>query len=114
MNMRTVKSSGRMRFSHYDQVIRAAVEGSGVAIGKWPHLAQHLRDGIMRTPLGRESVARLGSFFIVVAPSAAKRSSVVAFVAWLKEEVRQDAEGIPDILRDHAPASAIRSRTLQR
>ena len=48
-----------MRFSHYDQVIEAAINGSGVAIGKWPHLATHLREGVLCAPLGREWVANL-------------------------------------------------------
>jgi len=37
--MRALKSAGLLRFSHYDQAIAAAIAGSGVAMGKWPHLA---------------------------------------------------------------------------
>jgi len=71
MKIRKVKPADTLRFSHYDQVIQAAIEGSGVAIGKRPHLTRHLRDGILRAPLGRDSVANLGSFYIVVAPGVA-------------------------------------------
>jgi DNA-binding transcriptional LysR family regulator len=38
MKLRGLKGAGWLRFSHYDQVIEAAVKGSGVAVGKRPHL----------------------------------------------------------------------------
>jgi len=93
-----VEASGTLRFSHYDQVIRAAIDGNGIAIGKWPHLAQHLRDGVLRAPLGRAGVASLGGFHLVVARRAAERAAVAAFVGWLKEETRRDAEQAPRAL----------------
>ena len=36
-----------LRFSHHDQVIQAAIDGSGVAIGRSPHNARHLREGLL-------------------------------------------------------------------
>src|SRR5512134_252444 len=36
--LRPVAPAATMRFSHYDQVIQAAIDGVGVAIGKRPHL----------------------------------------------------------------------------
>ena len=92
MKIRKISRAGTLRFSHYDQVVQAAMEGSGVAIGKRPHLMRHLRDGVLCAPLGREWVARLGGFDIVVADAAAKRDTVEAFVAWLRSEVRRDEE----------------------
>jgi DNA-binding transcriptional LysR family regulator len=91
MNLRWVKPAGEMRFSHYDQVIQSAIEGSGVAIGKTPHLTRHLRDGVLCAPLGRDWMASLGSFYVVVSEGAAGRDSVTAFVAWLKDEVQANA-----------------------
>jgi len=84
-----------LRFSHYDMAIEAAIEGGGVAIGKWPHLASRLRDGSLRAPLGRDWIARFGGFHVVFARDADKRDPVVAFVAWLKEETRRDRERAP-------------------
>ncbi len=95
LGIRPVDASGTLRFSHYDQVIQAAIGGSGVAIGKWPHLAQHLRDGAVVAPLGRTWVASLGGFHLVIARRAADRAAVAAFVAWLKEETRRDEERAP-------------------
>ena len=95
---RPVVPAGTMRFSHYDQVIQAASEGSGIAIGKWPHLARHLHQGVLCAPLGPSSVAHIGGFYLVVARSAVGRESVEAFVAWLRNEVQQDEARAPALL----------------
>jgi LysR family transcriptional regulator, glycine cleavage system transcriptional activator len=92
MKLRKGTRAGTLRFSHYDQVIHAALEGSGVAIGKRPHLTRHLRDGVLFVPFGREWVAGLGGFDIVVAESTARRETVDAFIAWLRNEVLRDEE----------------------
>lgn len=90
MAIRSLEPAGSLRFSHYDQVVQAAVEGGGVAIGKRPHLARHLREGTLVAPLGDAGVARLGSFFVLVA-EAARSHATEAFAAWLHDEARRDA-----------------------
>jgi len=40
LGLRPIRPAGTLRFSHYDQVVQSAVDGNGVAIGKWPHLAE--------------------------------------------------------------------------
>lgn len=112
MGIRGITPTGSLRFSHYDQVIQAAIEDGGIAIGKWPHLTRHLRDGVLRAPLGANWVASLGSFFLIVAPGAIERESVAAFVAWLKDEVRRDAERMPALLRGTSAAPS--QRTVKR
>jgi DNA-binding transcriptional LysR family regulator len=87
-----VTPASTLRFSHYDQVIPAAIEGSGVAMGARPHLAHHLRDGALCAPFGPEAVATLGTFFIVLRPNVAPSDATEAFVAWLRSEVRRDGE----------------------
>jgi LysR family transcriptional regulator, glycine cleavage system transcriptional activator len=87
-----VTPASTLRFSHYDQVIPAAIEGSGVAMGARPHLTHHLRDGTLCAPFGPEAAAILGNFFIVLRPNFAPSDATEAFVAWLKSEVRRDGE----------------------
>jgi LysR family transcriptional regulator, glycine cleavage system transcriptional activator len=99
MNVRPVVPARTMRFSHYDQVIDATIEGSGIAIGKWPHLARHLRDGALCIPFGAEGVAHIGGFYLVLARGAVERESVRAFVGWLRDEVRRDEARAPPLLR---------------
>ena len=92
-----LKPAGTMRFSHYDQVINA-VEGGGVAIGKWPHLARHLREGLLCIPLGASSVARLGAFHLVLPRAPQAGEPLAQFVAWLQRETRADDAQAPPLL----------------
>jgi len=100
MKLRDVKGAGWLRFSHYDQVIEAAIKGSGVAIGKRPHLSQHLREGLLVAPLGAQCVVKPGAFFIEVSGSA-QRDVVKALVDWLRVEAKRDA----NVPRRFAPPS---------
>lgn len=86
-----LRAAGALRFSHYDQVVRAAIDGSGVALGRMPHNARHLTDGLLVAPLAREGILRWGSYFVLMSPRSAERPIVKAFVAWLRAQVRIDA-----------------------
>jgi LysR family transcriptional regulator, glycine cleavage system transcriptional activator len=90
-----VTPAGRQRFSHYDQVIEAALAGSGVAIGKRPHLNARLREGTLRAPFGREAEARLGGFYVVVADAAIGCKAAESFVRWLHDEALDEAQAGP-------------------
>jgi DNA-binding transcriptional LysR family regulator len=94
MKLRSTKGAGWLRFSHYDQVIEAARNGGGVAVGKWPHLMDHLNTGVLVAPLGEAGVATVGGFYLDVADSAhsdaAQRDAVQAFVRWLRAEAPAD------------------------
>jgi LysR family glycine cleavage system transcriptional activator len=99
-----------MRFSHYDQVIQAAIDGVGVAIGKRPHLMRHLRDGKLVAPLGTDWVAKLGGFYIVLRRDVATRDAVGTFVEWLRSEVRLDGE----LIVASAPGGRARKQSASR
>jgi DNA-binding transcriptional LysR family regulator len=111
MHLGRLKPAGAMRFSHYDQVVQAAIDGSGVAIGRNPHNARHLRDGMLVAPLGRAGVLDWGSYFVLVAPRAGERRVVQDFVAWLHEAVRQDAQVAPRPTPALVPAPVQRRRS---
>jgi DNA-binding transcriptional LysR family regulator len=99
MGLRNVQGAGWMRLSHYDQVIEAARNGSGVAIGKWPHLTDDLREGRLVAPLGNAGAALVGGFYLETAASAEK-DATEAFVNWLREEARvSDEEATPLVSR---------------
>jgi LysR family glycine cleavage system transcriptional activator len=84
--------TGMLRFSHYDQVIEAAIECAGVALGRFPHLMRYLREGLLVAPFGRSAVVELGAWHVVVAPGASSRPIVQEFVDWLNDEVRRDVQ----------------------
>ena len=96
MNLADMKPAGALRFSHYDQVVQAAIDGSGIAIGRLPHNARHLADGVLLAPFGRQAMIHWGTYFLLIAPRSTERSVVTNFVAWLRDEVRQDTEAIQD------------------
>jgi DNA-binding transcriptional LysR family regulator len=86
-------SAGTVRFSHYDQVIQAAIDGSGVALGRLPLVTRQLRSGLLVAPLGSDAVADGGSFFLVAAEDARQRPEVRAFAEWVTDELRREAAG---------------------
>ena len=93
MKIPAVKPASTLRFfSHYDQVIPAAIEGSGVAMGARPHLNNYLRDGVLCVPFGLDMAVNLSSFFIVLRRDVGGDDAVEKFVAWLQSEVNRDRE----------------------
>ena len=91
MRLPHIKGAGWLRFSHYDQVIEAARKGSGVAVGKWPHLSDHLRAGELVAPLGPAGIATVGAFYLEV-PTTARREVAESFIAWLRDEAKRDGK----------------------
>jgi LysR family glycine cleavage system transcriptional activator len=96
MKLGDLKPAGTLRFSHYDQVVQAAMDGSGVAIGRNPHNARHLREGLLVAPLGREARLSWGTYFVLISPRSAERWVIKEFVAWLRDEIRQDGAADAD------------------
>jgi LysR family transcriptional regulator, glycine cleavage system transcriptional activator len=90
MRLGDLKPASTLRFSHFDQVIQAAIDGSGVAMGRNPHNARHLREGLLVAPLGREAILKRGTYFVLIHPRSAKRAVVKEFVAWVRDEIHQD------------------------
>ncbi len=85
-----LKPAGALRFKLYDQLIQAAVGGQGVALGRVPLIAEHLRDGRLVAPFPKRYDSARG-YYAVVAPHAADRADVAAFVDWLRDEVAHEA-----------------------
>lgn len=99
-----VKPASTLRFPQYDQVVAAAAEGSGVAMGVLPHVAQHLREGVLCAPFGTKGMAQRGIFFIVRRSDVAERDAVKAFVAWLWGEVKLEGETTLEPMRVNSAA----------
>jgi len=89
------KPARSLTFSHYDQVIEAAIKGGGVAVGKLPHLIDHLRDGILVAPLGAAGVALVGGFFIEF-NGTAQHDVADAFATWLRAEAAPQADRVQE------------------
>jgi len=80
-----LKPAGTLRFRLYDQVVQAAVGGQGVALGRLPMIAEHLRDGRLVAPFARKYDSARG-YFAIPAPRVRDRPDVAAFLQWLADE----------------------------
>jgi LysR family glycine cleavage system transcriptional activator len=92
-----LKAAGALRFRIYDQVVQAAVGGQGVALGRLPMLAEHLRDHRLVTPFAKKFDSARG-YFALAAPRVADRADVVAFLRWLRDEAALEstrADAVP-------------------
>jgi DNA-binding transcriptional LysR family regulator len=80
---------GALHLTQYDQVIQAAVDGQGVAIATGPLVKQLIRAGRLVAPL-KQRAASSRAYYLVVAPQAAQRPEVEAFVQWLLAQAKED------------------------
>jgi LysR family transcriptional regulator, glycine cleavage system transcriptional activator len=96
MSLPDLQPRGALHFSHYDQLIQAAANGEGIALGRLPLLSKQIRDGRLVAPFekararGRGTVSTRG-YFMLATPHAAGRPEVKHFMEWLLAEARQEA-----------------------
>lgn len=83
--IRDLKPAGALHFSHYDQLIQAAINGQGVALGRVPLLREQLRSGALVAPFKR-GIASPRSYYVMRSARSANSSEVDAFIAWLHAE----------------------------
>jgi DNA-binding transcriptional LysR family regulator len=86
LGLRSIKPRGRLGFSQYDQVIFAALAGHGLALGRWPLVAQMVADGrlmALRTE-GNPLAADYG--YWLVQRRGGETLARNQFIAWLREE----------------------------
>ena len=80
-----LKPAGSLRFSHYDQLITAAVEGQGVALSTTPLVQRLMRDDVLIAPFTQRLASPRAYHLVTSAPSAA-RTEVRQLVDWLVSE----------------------------
>jgi DNA-binding transcriptional LysR family regulator len=89
------RSNRGLTFSHYDQVVQAAVAGQGVALGRFPLLDPFVSERRLALPLKGRQYATLArrAYWLVAAPGAAQRPEVQTFIAWLRKMVAAQQPG---------------------
>jgi LysR family transcriptional regulator, glycine cleavage system transcriptional activator len=89
-----LKPAGALYFSQYDQLIQAAVDGHGIALGRRP-----LTDGLVQQARLAELFTRCsvasGAYFLVTDHDPDPDSEAAALIKWLQEEA-----GIGEAERD--------------
>ncbi|MFN0041051.1 MAG: transcriptional regulator GcvA [Burkholderiales bacterium] len=93
-----LRPAGALHFSHYDQVVAAATNGQGVALGRSPLLKRQIRDRELVAPFSARSVAPR-AYYVIQSAAASRNEDVKDFVAWLREEARAEMAGKK---REHA------------
>ncbi len=83
-----LRAAGSLRFDHYDQMLRAAAAGQGIALGRVPLVDAFLDSGQLVAPLARKwsTSAADRAFWALCSPASATRPEAQAFMAWLREE----------------------------
>ncbi len=80
-----LQPAGSMHFNHYEQVIRAALSGQGVALGRMPLLGGLVNDGSLAL-LFPDSAASNRAYWVITSDAASERAEVRWFVEWLMRE----------------------------
>lgn len=88
MQLKDITPRAVLRFSEYDHVIQAALDGQGVALGRSPLLRRLIKRRRLVAPF-EGSAATSRAYFVLTAPAAQVRPPVRDFVAWLVRSVKQ-------------------------
>jgi DNA-binding transcriptional LysR family regulator len=105
-----LKPAGSLRFSLYDQVIQAALQGQGVALGRLPVISELLERRQLVAPFPKRFDSQRG-YYVLVAPHAQARADVIAFVEFLRGEASR-AEA--SLLATPEAAATVSGRTSRR
>ena len=88
MKLEHVKPAGRLHFSQFDQLISAAIDGQGIALGRSPLLDKHLRERKLVAPF-RKTMASPRGYYLVRSANADRKPEVREFAAWLLARARE-------------------------
>ncbi|MCP5268920.1 MAG: LysR family transcriptional regulator [Zoogloeaceae bacterium] len=86
-----------LRFNQYDQLIRAAEEGQGIALGRGPLVARAIDQGRL-VPLAGYREQFPARAFYLVCRSGEQRPEVARFVAWLLDEAARTSQAMARIV----------------
>ncbi len=95
MGIPDLRPQGVLQFNQYDQMIQAAIDGQGVALGRSSLVERLIRQGRLTAPFGEDGNAS-GAYFILTAPGADRREDVQQFLHWLGSEVAAMLEARKD------------------
>src|SRR5258708_39714773 len=104
-----VKPAGTLRFSHYDQLMRAAIEGQGIALGRSRFVNNWVKLGKLILPFGKRymsSPADSRAYFTVLA-RAATPPAVAEFSSCLLQQPQAEHADTAAVARlPHPPPAS--------
>ncbi len=80
-------AKGMLRFSHYDMMLRTALNGQGIGLGRLPLISALLDDGLLVAPLAdrRHSIPTPDrAYWLISPPAARERPEVQTFMQWIR------------------------------
>ena len=92
MQIADLKPAGTLHFSQYDQIIQAAVNGQGVALGRLPLVAGLIAQHKLVAPF-QSAMGSPRGYFLVQSDAGSRKPEVQEFVAWLRTEADATARG---------------------
>jgi LysR family transcriptional regulator, glycine cleavage system transcriptional activator len=87
MKLSDLRPAGVLHFSSYDQLISAAIDGQGIALGRMPLIEAHLKSRKLVAPFS-DAVVSPRCYFMLVSAAAAAKPEVRDFTAWLQTTAR--------------------------
>lgn len=87
-----LRTAGALRFDNYEQIVRAALDGQGVALGI-RRFVQHLIDGGQLTVPFGSTMSGQRAYFMLRSPTSRGAAHVDDFIAWLKTEAETAVPG---------------------
>ena len=85
MQIGDLKPAGTLHFSQYDQMIQAAVNGQGVALGRNPLVASLIAQRKLVAPF-KNSLGSPRGYYLLQSDAGGRKPEVQEFVAWLRTE----------------------------
>jgi LysR family glycine cleavage system transcriptional activator len=83
MKLVDIEPAGTLRFNQYDHLIQAAIDGQGLALGRYPLMKQYLENGSLVAPFeGRSQASR--AYFLIEARKKVRGAEYL--VDWLLKE----------------------------
>lgn len=89
------KPKAVLQFNQYDQMIRTAEDGRGIALGRGPLVAQAIAAGRLQPLTEERQNVAARAYFLVRAPRKL-RPEAERFADWLVDEARATERGAPD------------------
>lgn len=86
MGLPQLRPAGVIRFSQYDQMIQAAIDGQGVALGRQPLVGRLLAQQRLVAPF-KETHIDSGTYYLITERGAESNFDVINFINWLFEEI---------------------------
>jgi len=90
MRIENLKPAGVIHFSLYDQMMHAAIDGQGVALGRLPLISRLIAEGRLVAPFGRR-IASAHSYHLLRSAAPPKKPEAEHFAQWLLREARESA-----------------------